>query len=125
VPNDYVRELLVTLTIDRQPGLWRFISQDDPPDLRDAVFAFRERQGWTAIVPYREVPERILKHVRFDLDLETHIHPVGLGEVILEILREAEISCFFIDGGWASAICVEESEADTAEAVLARAARKE
>jgi hypothetical protein len=124
MPNDYARELLGTLTIDRQPGLWRFISQNDPPDLHDAIFAFREPKGWTALVPYRDVPERILKHVRFNLDVETHVHPVGLGEVIPEILREAEISCFFIDGGWGSAVFVEESEADRAEALLASLVHK-
>jgi hypothetical protein len=126
VPNEYAKELLGTLTFDRRPGLWRFISQDEPPDLRDAIFAFRDRQGWTAIVPCGDDPKTTHsgalthRYVRFDLRVETHIHPVGLGEVIPDVLWEEEISCFFVDGGWASSIFVDESEANGAEALLRR-----
>lgn len=118
--NDYIWDLLRTLTVERQDGLWRFISGESPPDLGEAIFAFRERDGWTAIIPYRAEPEHILRHVRFDLSVDTHIHPAGLGEVIPAILRDAEISCFFVDGGWRSAIFVVESDAEHTEAVLRR-----
>lgn len=118
MPNDYVKELLGTLTFERQPGLWRFISQDDPPDLREAIFALREVQGWTAIVPHREQADNIFGRVRFDLRVQTHLHPFGLGGAIDEILGEAEIFCFFVDGSWASSIFVDERDADTTEAIL-------
>lgn len=118
MPNDYVKDLLGTLTFDRQPDLWRFVSQDDPPDLREAIFALRESRGWTAIVPYRNLTEHVRVLVRFELRVETHLHPFGLGGAIDEILGEAEIFCFFVDGSWASSIFVDERDADSAAAIL-------
>lgn len=120
--NDYVQELLRTLTIEKQPGSWQFVTQDLPPDLSEAIFALRERQGWTAIVPSRQPGS---KWVRFELSVRTHLHPFGLGAAIEEVLGKAEIPCFFVDGSFAPNIFVDERQADRAETLLAALAQEQ
>ncbi|MEL6474930.1 MAG: ACT domain-containing protein [Pseudomonadota bacterium] len=109
--------LLSTLTVTRKPGLWAYSSEVAAPG-DDAIFAFKEEEGWTSVVEATIDTSADNRWVWLILDVYSDLHAVGFLAAVAQALAEADVPCNAVAGFHHDHIFVPEAKAKAAVAAL-------
>lgn len=115
--------LLKTLKVIRHDGVWQFETQAGKPSLDEAVLAFREREGWTAILPAAEDTADDNRWVWLEMSVHSDLNAVGFLARVAAALAGAGVPCNAVAGFYHDHIFVPEHKADVAVKALEALAR--
>ena len=112
-----LRVLLAGLEIIRHEGVWEFVTgtQEAVPG---AVMQFREREGWTHIVPAQRNAALERRFVWLELAVHSDLNAVGFLAVIANALADADVPCNAVAAFYHDHIFVPEHKAAAAVAAL-------
>lgn len=108
----------------RHEGVWEFVtgSQENLPG---AVMQFREREGWTHIVPAHRSADGDRRFVWLELAVHSDLNAVGFLAAVSAALAEADVPCNAVAAFHHDHIFVPEQKAEDAlEALRALAKLK-
>jgi len=119
---DDLSSLLDALRVIRHDGVWRFATQAQPPDPSEAIFAFREREGWSALYPATERTPVDNRWVWLELAVVSDLNAVGFLAALAARLAQAGVACNAIAGYYHDHLFVPEGQAGLAIEALERRA---
>ena len=116
-----LEELLANLSVRRHEGVWEFLSGTQR-NVDGAIMQFREREGWTHILPATRsvAPER--RFVWLELAVNSDLNAVGFLAAVSTALALADVPCNAIAAFHHDHIFVPESKADAAIEALEKLA---
>lgn len=108
-----LKDLLANLTVHRHDGVWEFLSGTQP-NVEGAIMQFREREGWTHIVPASRQAAADKRFVWLELAVHSDLNAVGFLAAVSQALAGAGVPCNAIAAFHHDHIFVPESKAETA-----------
>lgn len=106
--------LLKTLEVIRHDGEWRFETQAEHPDPDQSALAFRESEGWTAILPAGQSTPPDNRWVWLEMSVHSDLNAVGFLAAIANALAGAGVPCNAVAGFYHDHVFVPEGKADVA-----------
>lgn len=113
--------LLAGLSVIRHPGSWAFRSVTEIPS--DAVMSFREREGWTAIMPASQADGADDRWAWLELSVFSDLHAVGLTAAVASALAAQGLPCNVVAAVHHDHVFVPEGTAEDAIDALESLAR--
>ncbi len=117
-PVSDLETLFRHLQVVRRPGAWRFALSAQQPDLADAVMAFREQEGWTAILPATPEAQTEARWAWLELAVHSDLAAVGFLARIATALAAAGVPCNAVAAFHHDHIFVPEALADRAVSAI-------
>jgi hypothetical protein len=119
--------LLRTLSPERQPGEYVYLTLDRLREDLEPVLAFREQEGWTLVVP-RARAERagidfVFPCALLTLRVHSSLLAVGLTAAVADALADAGIACNAVAAYYHDHLFVPLDRADEAIEILRRLSR--
>ncbi|MEO9971773.1 MAG: ACT domain-containing protein [Hyphomonadaceae bacterium] len=114
-----LEKLLSELNVYRHDGVWEFVSGTQS-DLSSAVMKFREREGWTHIVPAARLAPPETRFVWLELAVHSDLNAVGFLAKIAQVLADEHIPCNAVAACFHDHIFVPEHMAERAIGALER-----
>ena len=112
-----LEKLLSELKVYRHDGVWEFVSGTQS-ELSSAVMKFREREGWTHIVPAARLAPENEKFVWLELAVHSDLNAVGFLAAIATKLADENIPCNAVAACFHDHIFVPEALGDKAVQAL-------
>lgn len=112
-----LEKLISGLTVYRHDGVWQFVSGTQS-EVSSAVMQFREREGWTHIVPAAQLASENEKFVWLELAIHSDLNAVGFLAAVATKLADASIPCNAVAACFHDHIFVPEALADKAVKAL-------
>jgi len=84
--------LLAHLDVVQHEGVWEFVTGTQE-GVEGAVMQFKEREGWTHIVPAHRSADKAARFVWLELSVHSDLNAVGFLAVISNALADAGIPC--------------------------------
>lgn len=109
-------KLLAGLKVFRHDGLWAFETGDEP--IAEAIMSFREREGWTAIVPAEDKVGKDNQWVWLELAVHSDLNAVGFIATVSAALAKAGVPCNAVAAFYHDHIFVPAGKADIAVEAL-------
>lgn len=116
-------KLISGLKVHRHEGVWEFVSGTQS-DVSTAVMTFREREGWTHIVPAAKFASKDVRFVWLELAIHSDLNAVGFVAKVATALAAEDIPCNAIAACFHDHIFVPEEMADRAISTLERLAER-
>lgn len=116
-------KLVSGLTVFRHDGVWEFVSGTQA-ELAGAVMQFKEREGWTHIVPANRTAAAAERFCWLELAVHSDLNAVGFLAVIARTLADEAIPCNAVAAFYHDHIFVPEAMADKAIAAIENLASK-
>lgn len=117
-------KLLLGLTIHRHDGAWEFVSGTQS-EVSSAVMQFREREGWTHIVPAARSASAEERFVWLEMAVHSDLNAVGFLAAIATALAAEKIPCNAVAACFHDHIFVPETMADKAITALEKLANSD
>lgn len=86
-------KLLAGLKVYRHDGLWAFQTGAQSERADEAVMTFREREGWTYILPVTPETPQDNQWVWLELAIHSDLNAVGFIAAVSKVLAEAGVPC--------------------------------
>lgn len=112
-----LKKLLSGLEIFRHEGVWEFVTGSQQ-GVSGAIMQFREREGWTHIVPAHRSAGAEARFVWLELAVHSDLNTVGFLAAISSALAQAGVPCNAIAAFHHDHVFVPENKADAAIAAL-------
>lgn len=116
-----LKELLANLTVHRHDGVWEFLSGTQQ-NIEGAIMEFREREGWTHIVPASRQAAAEKRFVWLELAVHSDLNAVGFLAAVSAALAVHDVPCNAIAAFHHDHIFVPEDKAETAIVALEKLA---
>ena len=106
-------KLLAGLDVIQHDGVWEFVTgtQEDVPG---SVMKFKEREGWTHIVPAHRSAGEDKRFVWLELAVHSDLNAVGFLAIISNALADVGVPCNVIAAFYHDHVFVPEEKAETA-----------
>jgi len=114
-------KLISGLKVHRHEGVWEFVSGTQS-DVSTAVMQFREREGWTHIVPAARAAAPEARFVWIELAIHSDLNAVGFIAAVATALAEESIPCNAVAACFHDHIFFPEAMTDRAVLTLERLA---
>lgn len=112
-------KLLTGLDVKQHEGVWEFLTGSNT-DIPGAIMQFREREGWTHILPAGRSTAPEHRFVWLELAVHSDLNAVGFLAAISNALAEAGVPCNAIAAYYHDHVFVPESQSDAALEALDR-----
>ncbi len=119
-----LEKLISGLTVYRHDGVWEFVSGTQS-EVSSAVMQFREREGWTHIVPAARSALENERFVWLEMAVHSDLNAVGFLAAIATRLADENIPCNAVAACFHDHIFVPEALADKAVLALEKLASGE
>ncbi|MEM8635133.1 MAG: ACT domain-containing protein [Pseudomonadota bacterium] len=110
-------KLLITLNVMPHEGVWAFRTQTSHPE-DPVAMTFREREGWTLIVPAEDADSEDNRWAWLELTVVSDLNAVGFIARIANALADAGIPCNAVAAFHHDHIFVPEHKADAAVSAI-------
>ncbi|MEM6410033.1 MAG: ACT domain-containing protein [Pseudomonadota bacterium] len=110
-------KLLTTLNVMPHEGVWAFRTQAAHPE-DPVIMTFREREGWTLIVPAEDEDSEDNRWAWLELTVVSDLNAVGFIARIANALADAGIPCNAVAAFHHDHIFVPEHKADAAVSAI-------
>ena len=110
-------KLVSGLTVYRHEGVWEFVTGTQS-EVSSAVMSFREREGWTHIVPAAKTTVASDRFSWLELAVHSGLNAVGFLAIIAKTLADENIPCNAVAACFHDHIFVPEAMAERATAAL-------
>jgi hypothetical protein len=117
-------KLVSGLTVFRHEGVWEFVSGTQS-EVSSAVMKFKEREGWTHIVPAAKTAAENKRFSWLELAVHSDLNAVGFLAIIAKTLADEQIPCNAVAACFHDHIFVPETMADRAVSALEKLARSQ
>jgi len=112
-----IGKLLSGLTVFRHEGVWEFVSGTQS-EVSSAVMKFKEREGWTHIVPAAKTAGESERFSWLELAVHSDLNAVGFLAIIAKTLADEKIPCNAVAACFHDHIFVPEKMSDRAVIAL-------
>lgn len=114
-----LKKLLANLDVVQHQGVWEFVTGTQQ-GLEGAVMQFKEREGWTHIVPAHRSTDAASRFAWLEVSVHSDLNAVGFLAVISKALADAGVPCNAVAAFHHDHIFVPEALAERAvEAIMA------
>jgi len=112
-----IETLLAELDVLQHEGVWEFVTGTQEA-VSGSLMQFREREGWTHIVPAHRSATEEQRFVWLELTVHSDLNAIGFLAVVAKALADADVPCNAVAAFHHDHIFVPESKADIAVAAL-------
>lgn len=112
-----LKRLLASLEVVQHDGVWEFVTGSQE-GVAGAIMQFREREGWTHIVPAHRSAGAEARFVWLELAVHSDLNAVGFLAAISNTLTKAGVPCNAIAAFHHDHVFVPENKAEAAIAAL-------